>query len=172
LAKILARVEARGIAMGVVTGIPREFQFGTNRARFSKATGGVIGQTLTLAAMGMSVSDAVRAGPRGRGEGSTLRCEGSQATTVNAMRAGDKVQGTRQKSANALFKDLGIYSLGEAGPEARQGPGEVARGTSSEREPTRIYSEGVWHAALRFPRDGRTVVVGKQAGIGWTTERY
>jgi hypothetical protein len=32
--------------MGVVTGIPMEFQFGTNWARFSKAAGGVIGQTL------------------------------------------------------------------------------------------------------------------------------
>ena len=31
--------------MGVVTGIPMEFQFGTNWSRFSKAAGGVIGQT-------------------------------------------------------------------------------------------------------------------------------
>ncbi len=35
-------------AMGVVTGIPMEFQFGTNWARFSEATGGVIGQTLAM----------------------------------------------------------------------------------------------------------------------------
>src|SRR6185369_10077390 len=34
--------------MGVVTGIPMEFQFGTNWARFSRLTGGVIGQTLAL----------------------------------------------------------------------------------------------------------------------------
>jgi cytochrome d ubiquinol oxidase subunit I len=34
--------------MGVVTGIPMEFQFGTNWARFSEATGGVIGQTLAM----------------------------------------------------------------------------------------------------------------------------
>jgi cytochrome d ubiquinol oxidase subunit I len=34
--------------MGVVTGIPMEFQFGTNWARFSKAAGGVIGQTLAM----------------------------------------------------------------------------------------------------------------------------
>jgi len=34
--------------MGVVTGIPMEFQFGTNWARFSAATGGVIGQTLAM----------------------------------------------------------------------------------------------------------------------------
>jgi cytochrome bd ubiquinol oxidase subunit I len=35
-------------AMGVVTGIPMEFQFGTNWSRFSAASGGVIGQTLAM----------------------------------------------------------------------------------------------------------------------------
>lgn len=35
-------------AMGVVTGIPMEFQFGTNWSRFSKAAGGVIGQLLAM----------------------------------------------------------------------------------------------------------------------------
>ena len=34
--------------MGVVTGIPLEFQFGTNWARFSNYAGGVIGQTLAM----------------------------------------------------------------------------------------------------------------------------
>jgi cytochrome d ubiquinol oxidase subunit I len=34
--------------MGVITGIPMEFQFGTNWARFSKYSGGVIGQTLAM----------------------------------------------------------------------------------------------------------------------------
>jgi cytochrome d ubiquinol oxidase subunit I len=34
--------------MGVVTGIPMEFQFGTNWARFSKIAGGVIGQPLAM----------------------------------------------------------------------------------------------------------------------------
>ena len=38
-------------AMGVVTGIPMEFQFGTNWSRFSKATGGVIGQLLAMEGM-------------------------------------------------------------------------------------------------------------------------
>jgi cytochrome d ubiquinol oxidase subunit I len=33
---------------GVVTGIPMEFQFGTNWSRFSKASGGIIGQTLAM----------------------------------------------------------------------------------------------------------------------------
>jgi cytochrome bd ubiquinol oxidase subunit I len=35
-------------AMGVVTGIPLEFQFGTNWAAFSNFAGGVIGQTLAM----------------------------------------------------------------------------------------------------------------------------
>jgi cytochrome d ubiquinol oxidase subunit I len=34
--------------MGVVTGIPMEFQFGTNWARFSTFAGGIIGQTLAM----------------------------------------------------------------------------------------------------------------------------
>ena len=34
--------------LGVVTGIPLEFQFGTNWARFTERTGGVIGQTLAM----------------------------------------------------------------------------------------------------------------------------
>jgi cytochrome d ubiquinol oxidase subunit I len=38
-------------AFGVVTGVPMEFQFGTNWARFSEHTGGVIGQTLALEGM-------------------------------------------------------------------------------------------------------------------------
>jgi cytochrome bd ubiquinol oxidase subunit I len=39
-----------GIAfvMGVVTGIPMEFQFGTNWSRFSRIAGGVVGQTLAM----------------------------------------------------------------------------------------------------------------------------
>ena len=37
-----------GLRPSVVTGIPLEFQFGTNWARFSEAAGGVIGQTLAM----------------------------------------------------------------------------------------------------------------------------
>ena len=34
--------------IGVVTGIPMEFQFGTNWSQFSRFAGGVIGQTLAM----------------------------------------------------------------------------------------------------------------------------
>ncbi len=38
-----ARIFGVSFVMGVVTGIPMEFQFGTNWSRFSAAAGGVIG---------------------------------------------------------------------------------------------------------------------------------
>src|SRR3990172_957116 len=47
-ARFWAKIFAVNFAMGVVTGIPMEFQFGTNWATFSKAAGGVIGQTLAM----------------------------------------------------------------------------------------------------------------------------
>src|SRR6201982_3780471 len=45
-ARFWTRIFAINFAMGRVTGIPMEFQFGTNWANFSKAAGGVIGQRL------------------------------------------------------------------------------------------------------------------------------
>jgi cytochrome d ubiquinol oxidase subunit I len=47
-AQFWARIFGINFALGVVTGIPMEFQFGTNWAEFSKAAGGVIGQTLAM----------------------------------------------------------------------------------------------------------------------------
>ena len=43
-----AKIFAINFALGVVTGIPLEFEFGTNWARFSSYGGGVFGQTLPL----------------------------------------------------------------------------------------------------------------------------
>jgi len=47
-ARFWTRIFGLAFAMGVVTGIPMEFQFGTNWAAFSARTGGVIGQTLAM----------------------------------------------------------------------------------------------------------------------------
>jgi cytochrome bd ubiquinol oxidase subunit I len=47
-ARFWAKIFGINFAVGVVTGIPMEFQFGTNWASFSKAAGGVIGQTLAM----------------------------------------------------------------------------------------------------------------------------
>jgi cytochrome bd ubiquinol oxidase subunit I len=43
-----AKIFGINFAFGVVTGIPMEFQFGTNWAQFSRMTGGVIGQPLAM----------------------------------------------------------------------------------------------------------------------------
>src|SRR6266581_8661720 len=43
-----ARIFAITFVMGVVTGIPMEFQFGTNWALFSSYAGGIIAQTLAM----------------------------------------------------------------------------------------------------------------------------
>src|SRR5882724_9824625 len=47
-ARFWARIFGINFALGVITGIPMEFQFGTNWAAFSKSAGGVIGQTLAM----------------------------------------------------------------------------------------------------------------------------
>src|SRR2546425_11400409 len=46
-----AKIFGLNFAVGVVTGIPMEFQFGTNWAGFSKYAGGVIGQPLAMEGM-------------------------------------------------------------------------------------------------------------------------
>jgi cytochrome d ubiquinol oxidase subunit I len=50
-ARFWARIFGINFVLGVVTGIPMEFQFGTNWAVFSKFAGGVIGQTLAMEGM-------------------------------------------------------------------------------------------------------------------------
>jgi cytochrome d ubiquinol oxidase subunit I len=47
-ARFWAKIFTVNFAVGVVTGIPLEFQFGTNWAKFSNYAGGVIGQTLAM----------------------------------------------------------------------------------------------------------------------------
>ena len=74
-ARFWARIFAINFAMGVVTGIPMEFQFGTNWARFSTFAGGVIGQTLAMEGMfafflessflGLFLFGEKRLGPKG-----------------------------------------------------------------------------------------------------------
>ncbi|MFB3915695.1 MAG: cytochrome ubiquinol oxidase subunit I [Terriglobales bacterium] len=47
-ARFWAKIFGINFVMGVATGIPMEFQFGTNWSHFSEAAGGVIGQTLAM----------------------------------------------------------------------------------------------------------------------------
>src|ERR1700726_1929406 len=50
-ARFWAKIFGVNFAVGVVPGIPMEFQFGTNWASFSRFAGGVIGQTLAMEGM-------------------------------------------------------------------------------------------------------------------------
>src|SRR5260221_3405160 len=75
VARFWARIFGLNFVMGVVTGIPLEFQFGTNWARFSNFSGEVIGQTLAMegvfafilesAFLGLFLFGEKRLGPRG-----------------------------------------------------------------------------------------------------------
>jgi len=75
VARFWVRIFGLNFAMGVVTGIPLEFQFGTNWARFSNYAGEVIGQTLAMegvfafflesAFLGLLLFGEKRLGPRG-----------------------------------------------------------------------------------------------------------
>ncbi|MGE5082608.1 MAG: cytochrome ubiquinol oxidase subunit I, partial [Acidobacteriota bacterium] len=50
-ASFWGRIFGINFVIGVVTGIPMEFQFGTNWSHFSRFAGGVIGQTLAMEGM-------------------------------------------------------------------------------------------------------------------------
>jgi cytochrome bd ubiquinol oxidase subunit I len=74
-ARFWARIFGINFALGVVTGVPMEFQFGTNWARFSTYSGGVIGITLAMEGMfaffaesaflGLFLFGEKRLGPKG-----------------------------------------------------------------------------------------------------------
>jgi cytochrome bd ubiquinol oxidase subunit I len=73
-ARLWTRIFGLTFAVGVVTGIPMEFQFGTNWSGFSKYAGGVIGHTLAMEGMfafflesaliGVLIRGEKRLGPR------------------------------------------------------------------------------------------------------------
>src|SRR3954468_23444820 len=73
-ARFWAKIFGINFVLGVVTGIPMEFQLGTNWWRFSRLTGGVIGQPLALegvfsfflesAFLGLFLFGEKRLGPR------------------------------------------------------------------------------------------------------------
>ena len=74
-ARFWVRIFGINFVLGVVTGIPMEFQFGTNWSHFSRFAGGVIGQTLGMEGMfafflesaflGLFLYGEKRLGPRG-----------------------------------------------------------------------------------------------------------
>ena len=86
-ARFWARIFGISFALGVVTGIPMEFQFGTNWSEFSKAAGGVIGQTLAMEGvfsfflestfLGLFLFGEKRLGPKGHWVSSLMMFLGS-----------------------------------------------------------------------------------------------
>ncbi|HVR82768.1 MAG TPA: cytochrome ubiquinol oxidase subunit I, partial [Planctomycetota bacterium] len=86
-ARFWVRIFAINFAMGVVTGIPMEFQFGTNWAGFSKRAGGVLGQTLAMEGvfafflessfLGLVLFGEKRLGPRGHAAATGLLAVGT-----------------------------------------------------------------------------------------------
>jgi cytochrome d ubiquinol oxidase subunit I len=86
-ARFWIRIFGVNFAIGVVTGIPMEFQLGTNWAGFAKYAGGVIGQTLAMEGMfafflestflGMLVWGEERLGPKKHFLAAVALCLGS-----------------------------------------------------------------------------------------------
>jgi cytochrome d ubiquinol oxidase subunit I len=113
VARFWARIFGLNFAMGVVTGIPLEFQFGTNWARFSQLAGGIIGQTLALegvfafilesAFLGLFLFGEKRLGPRGH------------LAAALALFLGSWLSGFFIIATNAFIQHPVGYTLGEGG---------------------------------------------------------
>jgi len=112
-ARFWIKIFAINFAVGVVTGIPMEFQFGANWARFSKAAGGVIGQTLAMEGvfsfflestfLGLLLFGEKRLGPRGHW------------FTAGMMWVGTWLSGYFIVATNAWMQHPVGYWLGPAG---------------------------------------------------------
>ena len=113
VARFWAKIFAINFTMGVVTGIPLEFQFGTNWARFSNFAGEVIGQTLALegvfafflesAFLGLFLFGEKRLGPRGH------------LAAATALFLGSWLSGYFIIAANAFMQHPVGHVLGEDG---------------------------------------------------------
>jgi cytochrome d ubiquinol oxidase subunit I len=113
VARFWARIFGLNFAMGVVTGIPLEFQFGTNWARFSNLAGEIIGQTLALegvfafilesAFLGLFLFGEKRLGPRGH------------LAAALALFLGSWLSGYFIIATNAFMQHPVGYTLGEHG---------------------------------------------------------
>jgi cytochrome d ubiquinol oxidase subunit I len=66
-ARFWARIFAVNFLLGVVTGIPMEFQFGTNWSEFSRRTGGVIGMPVVSRTLSFWREAAIAQGALGFG---------------------------------------------------------------------------------------------------------
>jgi cytochrome d ubiquinol oxidase subunit I len=112
-ARFWGRIFGLNFAMGVVTGIPLEFQFGTNWARFSNFAGEVVGQTLALEGvfafilessfLGLFLFGERRLGPRGH------------LAAAVALFVGSWLSGYFIIATNAFMQHPVGYAMGEEG---------------------------------------------------------
>ncbi len=113
VARFWGRIFALNFAMGVVTGIPMEFQFGTNWSRFSQFSGEVIGQALAMEGvfafflestfLGLFLFGERRLGPRGH------------LAAAVALALGSWLSGYFIIVSNAFMQHPVGYRLGEDG---------------------------------------------------------
>ena len=113
-----AKIFGVAFVMGVVTGIPMAFQFGTNWARFSEASGGIIGQTLAMEGVFAFFLESTflylllfgerRLGPRGHWWAALL------------VFAGTWLSGYFIVCTNAWMQHPVGYEFGQQRPHARQ----------------------------------------------------
>jgi cytochrome d ubiquinol oxidase subunit I len=112
-ARFWAKIFGLNFGVGVVTGIPMEFQFGTNWADFTRYSGGVIGQTLAMEGMfafflesafiGALIWGEKRLGPR------------NHFIAAVAVAAGSWLSGYFILVANAFMQHPVGYQLGPDG---------------------------------------------------------
>jgi cytochrome d ubiquinol oxidase subunit I len=113
VARFWGRIFALNFAMGVVTGIPMEFQFGTNWSRFSRYSGEVVGQALAMEGvfafffeatfLGLFLFGERRLGPR------------RHLAAAVALALGSWLSGYFIIVANAFMQHPVGYRLGEDG---------------------------------------------------------
>jgi len=124
-ARFWTRIFGVNFVVGVVTGIPMEFQFGTNWAGFSRYAGGVVGQALAMEGMfafflesafvGALVFGEKRLGPRGHFAVAALTGLGSWLSAYFILVANAFMQHPVGHTINAhgtlVLTDLGAFLL-------------------------------------------------------------
>jgi len=113
VARFWGRIFGLNFAMGVVTGIPLEFQFGTNWGRFSNYAGEVIGQTLALEGVFAFILESAFLGLFLFGE-KRLGLRGHLATAL-ALFLGSWLSGYFIIATNAFMQHPVGYRVGEDG---------------------------------------------------------
>ncbi|MGH7739007.1 MAG: cytochrome ubiquinol oxidase subunit I [bacterium] len=113
-ARFWARIFGINFTIGVVTGIPMEFQFGTNWSEFSKFSGNIIGQTLAMEGMFTFFLESAMVGAMVWGE-KRLGLRNHFIATVGVA-LGSWFSGYFILATNAFMQHPVGYSLTGAGP--------------------------------------------------------